>query len=188
MADLAFGLELLRDLKSIAAAELLIVVSGQRVQQVEVEIFDAAGLQLAFQERADILLFVEEAVAQFVGQQVAVPRVTAGQAGAHGLLAQTAQVAVRGVKIAETACDEIVHHTADLVGVHAVGGAVFAGDHRQAHHAETELFGAEQGYIHGEHPFSLQIPRRFRRAARSAAGCAAQPKGDRPNSPLRTVR
>ena len=141
--DLSLRLELLQLGEGVAAAKMVVVVGGDGMQQVNVEILHPAGGQLAFEQRADVRLGLEKAAAELVGKPVGMPRVAAGQAGAQGGLTLAVQVAVGGVKVAEPPLQKPVHHAADLVGIHGVRGAVVLA-HRQAHHAKAQFFRAKQ--------------------------------------------
>ena len=64
-----FLLQRIAGLISLTALVLLIVVPVLGVHQVEIEIIHTAQLQLAFDKRADVLLFVEVRRGQLVGQK-----------------------------------------------------------------------------------------------------------------------
>ena len=102
------------------------------MHQEKVEILDAAGLQLALEEREDIFLLFEEGRGQFVRQNIALTRVAARQALAQRQLALALDVAVGGVEIVEAAREKEIDHLFELLDVHVLA------DHRQAHAAEAE--------------------------------------------------
>ena len=58
---------------------MIIIRQSLRVHEVKVKILDAAGVQLALEERTDIRLGLEEIRRQLVRQDVAVPGVAAGE-------------------------------------------------------------------------------------------------------------
>ena len=133
MADFPLLLQSKGGLVGAAALELLKAGGALGVHQIKVKIADAAGLQLAFKEGADIRLTVEIAGGELVGQRIALPGVAAREAALERLLAVAVQIAVGGVKVVETGVQKGVDHRAEF-RIGALGSV--AG---QAHAAETEM-------------------------------------------------
>ena len=69
--------------KLLIAAEAVLILS---MHQVKIEIIYAAGFQLGLEQRPDILGLGDEMAGQLVGQDVAFPRMAAGQAFPEGYL------------------------------------------------------------------------------------------------------
>ena len=84
VAHLALGLEGEGRLIGVTCLEVRIVARALRVHEIEVEILDAAGGQLALEKRADVLLGLEEGGGQLVRQDIALARVAARQTLAQG--------------------------------------------------------------------------------------------------------
>ena len=101
MVNFALFFELERRLIRAALLEVVIVDKTLRVHQIEVEILDAADLELALEKRADVCLGLEIVRRQLVGQDVLLARIAACQAGLERLFALALDVAVRSVKIVE---------------------------------------------------------------------------------------
>ena len=134
MADLSLFLQLESRLVGPAGLEILKKLVGLRMQQIKVEVFHAAVFQLLREELADALrAHLEHAVGELVGNQVALARVAAGQAGPQCLLALAAMVAVGRVKIVEAVLQEIVDHGRHLFDINL--SVLF----RQSHAAESEI-------------------------------------------------
>ena len=117
MADLALRLQLQRRLIRVAFLVVIVVVAVLRMHQVEVEIIDAANLQLLVKHHADVLLRLEIAFRQLVGQEIFFTRITAGQTMLQRLLATAADIAVRRVEVVETTFDKQIRHAADLLQI-----------------------------------------------------------------------
>lgn len=103
------------------------------VHQVKIKVIDAAQPQLTFKKLADLGFRFEIGIGQFVGQRKAVPRVTCDQAVAQGGFALPVRVAVRRVKVIETAVGKGIDHFVEFCGIH------FLALHGQTHAAETEI-------------------------------------------------
>ena len=101
VANPALRLQHERRLIRAALLEVVIVDKTLRVHQIEVEILDAADLELALEKRADVCLGLEIVRRQLVGQDVLLARIAACQAGLERLFALALDVAVRSVKIVE---------------------------------------------------------------------------------------
>ena len=134
MAHLALLLQLKGRLVGAALLVVGIAALALGMHQIEVEVIDAAGLQLAFEQGADIRLGLEEAAGKLVGQDVLVPGVAAGEAGLQRRLALALDVAVGGIKIIEARVQERIHHLLRFLQIHLI--AV----HGQAHAAESKIF------------------------------------------------
>ena len=133
MADLALGLEGEGRLIGAAVPVVLVVCHALGVHQIKVKVVHAAGCKLALKERADVLFLFKIGPAQLVGQDIVLPRVTAGQALLQGQLALALKVAVGRVKIIEALLQKAVHHLFCLLYIDVLA------DHGQAHTAEAEI-------------------------------------------------
>ena len=133
MADFSLAFEGEGGLIRAAGLIMRIVARALRVHEVKVKIIHAAGLELAFEERADVLLLFEEVPRELVRQDVALARIAARETCADGQLAFAVDIAVGRVEIVEAARKEQVRHPFDLLDIH-----LFA-EHRQTHAAEAEI-------------------------------------------------
>ena len=146
MAHLALRLQPERRLVGMALPEMGIVPRPLRVHQIKVEVFHAAGRQLALKEGPDVRLGLEEVGRQLVRQDVALPGIAAGETLPQRRLALALQIAVGGVEIVEARVQKGVHHLFRLRDVHVL--AV----HRQPHAAEAEVL---PDMLHVRSPFSV---------------------------------
>ena len=139
MAHLALRLQPERRLVCMALPEMGIVPRPLRVHQIKVEVFHAAGRQLALKEGPDVRLGLEEVGRQLVRQDVALPGIAAGETLPQRRLALALQIAVGGVEIVEARVQKGVHHLFRLRDVHVL--AV----HRQPHAAEAAALTVVEG-------------------------------------------
>lgn len=149
VAHLALGLQLERRLVGAAVLEVLVVCRPLRVHEVEVEIVNAAGFELALEEGADVRLGLEEALGQLVGQDVLVTAMAARQALFQRQLALAVKIAVGGVKVVEALRQKIVDHLLRLLNVD-----IFA-LHRQAHTAKAKIL---LNFFHVNCSFHMGLP------------------------------
>ena len=149
MADLAFPFQLQRRFIGTAGFEMIIIRQSLRVHEVKVKILDAAGVQLALEERTDIRLGLEEIRRQLVRQDIAVTGIALRETFAQRKLALALQIAVRGVEVVEARAQEGVDHFRRLRDVD-----LFA-LHRQAHEAEAKLL---FDVLHANAPSCLTCP------------------------------
>ena len=147
--NLSLGLQFKSGFVGAALLEMRIIPRSLRVHQIEIEIIDAAGFKLTFEEGTDISLGLEEIRRQLVGQYVAVARIAAGKTGFQCFLALALQISVRGVKIVEARVQKSVNHTVRL------GYVNFAVLHRQTHTSEAEIF---PDLIHLKNSFPFHKP------------------------------
>ena len=163
-AHLPLCLERERRLIGAAALVLFKVVAILCVHEIEVEVFHAAGLELAFKEGTDILLFVEVIGREFIRKDVIFSRITRGQRRFQGGFTLAFKIPVRRVEIVEPGGEEGIHHLGELFHVH------FLPLYGQAHTAEAEIlfdFGIEDDFFHGcslYRGYLLTSPARFRSA------------------------
>ena len=130
----ALAPELRYDLEGPGLAVEVVALDAHGVQQVVVEVVHAAAFELLLKKGQHVLAGLEHAGGELVRQDVALARVTRGEAVSDRKLALAVEVAVGGVEIGEAGGEELVHHLTYLFLVHLVA------EHGQAHHAETETF------------------------------------------------
>ena len=134
MADPAFFTEFVSGLVRPAFLVFRVIAAALCVHQIEVEIVDAAGFKLRFKERADVLLRIEKAARQLIGQEEFAAVMTPGDAFADRRLGLAADVRTGRIEIVEAGLDKGVRHAAELL---LVDRLVF--QHGQAHAAEAEI-------------------------------------------------
>ena len=128
---------------------MIIIRQSLRVHEVKVKILDAAGVQLALEERTDIRLGLEEIRRQLVRQDIAVAGIAARETFAQRKLAFALQIAVRGVEVVEARAQKGVDHFRRLRDVD-----LFA-LHRQAHEAKAKIL---FDVLHANAPSCLACP------------------------------
>ena len=104
------------------------------MDQVEVKVVNAAGCQLAFKQRQDLLLCLIHGGRQLIRQHIPVSGVAAGEALTNGLLAFAPVVGPCGVKVGKARRQKGIHHLRYLRSVDLLPC------HGQAHKAKAEIF------------------------------------------------
>ena len=132
MPYLSFGFQLLCYLECVGALILVVIITGQRMHQVKIEVVHAAGLELFFKQRTYIFFRVEAAVRQFVRKHERFAGISRGDAFFDHPLARAAVIDSRGIKIIETRFHELVHHLVTQIVVDVKVAAAFE---RQSHAA-----------------------------------------------------
>ena len=113
------------------------------MDQIEVEVVNAAGIQLGLEQGQDLLLGFKAVEGQLVGEDVAFSGITAGEGFLQSLFAFAAVVGMGGVEVVEAGFQEGVHHGAQLFHINLV---LF---HGKTHAAEAEiLFDFREKYVH----------------------------------------
>ena len=133
MADFSLRFQLQGCLIGPGLLVLLEALPALGVHQVKVKILYTAGLQLALEQGADILLLLKVVSGQLVGQDVAVPGVPGGQAFLQGQLAFSVDVSMGGVEIVEALFQKGIHHLFRLRNVH------FLADHGKPHETKAKI-------------------------------------------------
>ena len=139
MADLAFGFHAGSESETIELLDLAVVRDIEVVQQVVVEIADAALLQLFGEDAFLVALGLEKHRRQLGRQREGVAAVTLDQRAAHDLLALEFVIHVGRVEVGEPAFQEGVDHPFDLRDVYF--REVFRVGERQAHAPEPQFLG-----------------------------------------------
>ena len=110
VAHPALALELGDDLECAAIAVKVVALAAHGVDEVVVEVVDAAAAQLLFKERQHVLTRLKKAGGELVCQHEALARIARREAVADGRLALAVEVAVGGVEVGETGGEELVYH------------------------------------------------------------------------------
>ena len=134
VTDQSLFLELLYHAERVEPLVFFDELVAHRVEQIEIEVFDAARCKLRLKQRTDLRFRLEEVRGELVGQHVAFARIARGQPFLERAFALSVVIAVRRVKVIETRVEIAVHHRAEIVHIDF---ALLVELH--AHAAEPEL-------------------------------------------------
>ena len=110
MADLSLSFQLLGDLKGVSPLVLPVILTVERVHQIEIKVRYPADLELIFKQRPDVFFSFEAAVRQLVGEHERLPWIPVSYAALYHLLAHAAVIDTRRVEISESGFHEPVDH------------------------------------------------------------------------------
>ena len=99
MAQFALCLHLLEDVVGTGATVFLVAFSAVGMDQIEVEIFHAAGFQLVFDQGANIFFFFKEVGRKLICKQEFAALIAISQAGFQRFFAAQPVIGAGGIKI-----------------------------------------------------------------------------------------